>query len=86
MLNGNTGGSGGKLHIAQYRLQNTRGGAIEEVSSANHSIYQCTIPESTNDYFVKAKLSSVKRDTGVGENPPAAAAQTCTRNRVNPEM
>jgi len=26
MLNGNTGGSGGELHIAQYRLQNTRGG------------------------------------------------------------
>jgi len=55
------------MSISQYK-----GGALKEVSSAKNSVDECAIPESTNEYLVKAKpgpyLSSARR-ASQGERP-----------------
>jgi len=39
------------ISIAEYT-----GGAVKEVTRAKNSIDLCTIPESTNEYLVKATM------------------------------
>jgi len=53
MLNGNPWGLGETIYCP-ISIEKYKGGAIKEVSSAKNSINWCTLPESTNEYLVKA--------------------------------
>jgi len=62
MLNGKTGGSGGN-HVLPNIDCNIHKGAIKEASNAKNSFDSRTIPESTNEYLVKANMwSELKTD------------------------
>ena len=76
-LNGNAGGAGGNHILRNTDCEYIVGGfAIKEVLNSKNSIDQCSIPESPNEYLVKANLEGRWEGCIEKEESPTGSQRT----------